>query len=269
MKQLLIILAFANSLDVGLSQPIKGAYEGELIAPKSVLLINYQKDSVLKGVVYSSLLEHVPFYGLYSKHTIRGTIFMPPDQGDLVIFYGKLNKDTMAITLVSSIDSTVLVKSKLLKVSNSVNYNLEKTFGKTIPRYDEQLIGTWFYLHAIQEDGQKVKDHPMTAGMTVEYLANGLFKVNTPQLAELTAKYSVPVGQRTYIRMTWFTHEGKLLTKTEIHIPTGMMERAAQMGLLAPSLPATRESVSMYQVKGDTLITTDSKMKRTYFIKKK
>jgi hypothetical protein len=270
MKHLLIILALANSLEVAWSQKtIKGAYEGELVVPKSVLLINHHKDSVLKGMVYSSQLEHVPFYGLYTKQTIRGTIFMPPDQGDIVILYGKLNKDTIDITLVSSIDSTVIVKSKLLKVSNSVNYNLEKTYGKVVPRYDGQLVGTWLYLHAIQEDGQKIKVDPMIAGMTVEYLANGLFTVNSPRLAELTAKYSAPVGQRAYVRMTWFTQEGKLVTKTEIHFPPGMMERAAQMGLPVSSLPDASESVTAYQIKGDTLIKTDSKMMRTYFIKKK
>lgn len=248
---------------------LKGAYEGELVAPKSVLLINHQKDSVLKGLVYSSPLEHVPFYGLYAKQQIRGTIFMPPEQGDIVILYGKLNKDTLHVTLISSIDSTVMVRSKLVRVSGSVNYNLEKTYGKISPQYDERLVGAWVYLFTVNEDGQKVEYNAIMPGMAVEYMANGMWTVNIPRLAELTAKYSVPASQRVYTRYTWFTHEGRLSTKSQIHFPPAMIEKAAQMGLPSPPASDTREFVSTYQIKGDTLITTDSKMTRIYYLKKK
>ncbi|MFN3841451.1 MAG: hypothetical protein ACK4RF_12170 [Cyclobacteriaceae bacterium] len=270
MKYALVIFLLTFIAHAGLSQKtIKGAYEGELVTPKSVLLINHQKDSVLKGLVYTSQLDNVPFYGFYAKQEIRGTIFMPPEQGDIVIMYGKLHENTIDVTLISSIDSAVIVKSKLIKVSGSTTYNISKTFGKIEPQYDEQLVGTWVYLYAVKEDGQKVEDKPFMAGMSVYYLANGTFTINIPMLAELTAKYTVPVGKRTYTRMTWFTYEDKLVTKTQIHIPPALIEKLAQMGLPAPPPTDSNEMLSAYQVKGDTLIKTDSKMTRSYYLRKK
>lgn len=269
MKQLQLagILALASLTAAG-QKTIKGAYEGELVVPKSVLLINQQKDSVIKGMVYSSQLEHVPFYGIYRKQEVRGTIFMPPDQGDIVILYGKLNKDTIEVTLVSSLDSAVMVKSKLIKVSGSVNYNLSKTYGKIVPQYDEQLIGTWVYLYTIKEDGQKTEELPMMAGMSVEYLANGLFTITIPQVEALLAKHPLPLSQRPYTRQTWYTRDGKLISKSEIHFPQSMAEKAAEMGFAIPSTNSD-EFIRSYQVKGDTLITTDKKLSKTYYIKKK
>ncbi|MCK6616284.1 MAG: hypothetical protein L6Q51_01435 [Cyclobacteriaceae bacterium] len=264
MKHQLIIIVLAVAAHTGWSQKtIKGAYEGELVVRKSLLIINQQKDSVIRGLVYSSLLEYVPFYGLYSKREIRGTIFMPADKGDVVIIYGKLNKDTLYVTLISSIDSTVMVKSKLVKVSGSVSYNLEKTFGKISPQYDPHLVGTWVYLYEIKEDGQKAGVKPFLNGLTIDYWPNGTYSIYIPELAELTARYSTPASQRVYIRNTWFTHDGKLTTKTQMHVPPSTIERAAQMGMPTPSPSDLREFTIPYQIKGDTLIKTEKNNTKT------
>jgi hypothetical protein len=153
-------------------------------------------------------------------------------------------------------------------VSGSVNYNLAKTYGKIMPQYDQQLIGKWALLYTIKEDGQKAEELPMMAGMSIEYLANGLFTITIPQMEALLAKHSIPVSQRPFTRQTWYTHDGKLISKWEMHFPQSMVEKATEMGFAIPSTNSA-EFISPYQVKGDTLITTDKKLSRTYYIKKK
>jgi hypothetical protein len=237
---------------------MEGAYQGELIAPKSVLIISSQKDSILQGKVYSSQSEYFTFYGIISGDKIRGSILVPPDAGDVIIFHAQSRRDTIKATLISSIDSVAFVESALVKVSKSPKYNLAKTFGKIEPQFDSLLVGEWESLYTLNHAGDTL-DSPFD--FVMQYFANGTWNFRSPMIDKLKA----PMKRQIQVRYTWSTNGRKLITKTQRHIPSEIKFKIAQYGV--PTPPEYTEHTEDYQIKGDTLITTSMKTK-SYYIKK-
>lgn len=241
---------------------IEGAYVGELIAPKSVLIISSQKDSILQGRVYSSQSAYFTFYGIISGDKIRGSILVPPDAGDVIIFNAQSRRDTIKATLISSIDSVAFVESALIKVSKSPKYNLAKTFGKTEPQFDSLLVGKWESLFTLNSAGDTL-DSP-AINMTMQYFANGTWTVRSPMIDQLNSQTSL--RKQFAARYTWSTNGRILTTSVQVHILPGAKTNALQSGL--PPAPESREFKEVYQIKSDTLITTSSKQTKSYYIKK-
>jgi len=261
-RLILLLILFENSSLLFGQKTIEGAYVGELIAPKSVLIITSQKDSILQGRVYSSQSEYFTFYGILSGDKIRGNILVPPDAGDVIIFNAQSRRDTLKTTLTSSIDSVAFVESALIKVSKSPKYNLAKTFGKIDPQFDSLLVGKWESLFTLNSAGDTI--YSTAVEITVQYFANGTWTVRSPMIDQLNSQASL--RKQFQARYTWSTNGKILTTHVQVHIPPDVRTNALQSGL--PSAPESREFKEDYQIKGDTLITTSSKQTKSYYIKK-
>ncbi len=258
------LVALTSFYNTCAQKSFRGAYEGELITPRCVLIIKSQKDSVIQGSVYTDPITHFPFYGIAGKGQIRGLIMLPETQGGEMILVGTQRKDTLDVTLISAADSTVTCRSKIMKVSGSVRYNPEHTFGKIVQYLDPALIGKWDYLYSLNADGTRVPSK--ITSMTVEYNSNGTWTVTTPELQRLTSKYgSAKTGM--YVKFTWFTYKGKLTTKTQFIISGSMQEKMAAAGF--PSPPSDSETVTTYQIRGDSLETISTSNARSYYLRKR
>lgn len=242
---------------------MEGAYQGELIAPKSVLIISSQKDSILQGTVYSSQTEYFPFYGILSKGKIRGSIMLPPNSEDAVILKAELINDNLKTTLISSIDSVAFVESALVKVSKSPKYNLAKTFGKIEPQFDSLLVGRWETLYSLTPGGEKVDLPSEVENIIIEYHINGIETIQSALMDKLKAQ--TPIKQQIQIQSTWSTSGRKITTKTQIHIPSEIKSKMAQFGSPPPEYS---EFTADYQIRGDTLIKTSPNGAKSFYIRK-
>jgi hypothetical protein len=234
---------------------LKGVYQGELISPINVLVINQHKDSIIQGSVYTNQFDHYPFFGIYNKNKIRGTITISQDTNETIILFGTLKKDTIIASLISSIDSTIMVNSKLHKRSSNINFNLDKSFGKISQQFDPKLFGKWTYVYTVNSYGELKSNLPP---MTIEYFSNGSFAVQTPLSNQIK-------GTQNYIRMTWFTFQDKLVTKIQINFPQELKEKAAMNGMPLP--PESSENWQTYKITGDTLVTISKNLSESYYRK--
>ncbi len=239
-----------------------GAYEGELLSSRNVLVIDSQQDSIVQGQVFTSHFESVPFVGLYSKHRLRGTIMRSAESGDMVVFLGLVKRDTIHVTLFSSVDSTDIRTSRLSKVSGRANYDVERTFGPPKVELDERLVGRWDFLFSEKASGEKIDTRIST--FAIEYFSNGTFDVFSPLLDEI--RTSRNAGQQITITKKWFTSNGKIISTTVMHIPASVTAKMAAHGMPLP--PETSQSVDLYEIRGDTLVTTTSAKTRSYYIRK-
>jgi hypothetical protein len=239
-----------------------GAYEGDLLGSRNVLVIDSQQDSIVQGQVFTSHFQSVPFVGLYAKNKLRGTIMRSAESGDLVVFLGLVKRDTIYVTLFSAVDSTEIRTARLAKVAARANYDVERTFGQLKVEIDERLVRRWYFLFSERASGEKIDSEFPT--FVVEYFANGTLEFFSPLLDQFRVRQNP--GQQMTITKKWFTSNGKLIFTTVIHIPPSMREKAAASGIQLP--PESSQTVESYEIRGDTLITTTSKKTRSYYIRK-
>jgi hypothetical protein len=258
-KIIMVLFTTAVVYSTALGQKsLVGAYEGGLLTPKGLLVIHQHKDSVLNGTVYTSPLDYVSFFGIAGKGQIRGTIMETKDRNYPVVLKGHRIDKGLQVTLVSSLDSSVLATSTLVRVSRSAKFDPEITFGRVKPEFDQKLVGFWRSVPSENPSNTKLSGHSM------EYFSNGTWTMHDPELDALRAKYGGSSGKHaTY---TWFTQGDKLKTIIKLHFPPGILEKAAAMGITPP--PDTTEITVTYRIKGDTLIKTYNDHSVERYVKK-
>lgn len=226
---LLILLLLPNDLS---AQSLDGVYTGELVSSKNAFVVS-TVETLAVGSVFLNGHDKLVFLGTFSNDSIlEGRINLL--NGDALILTGLLLKDSLLINLKSSIDTTLTVRTYLIKISSNTKYNLRKVFGRDQYSRDERLLGTWVIVGAQDQNRVKVpfENH------TMEFKADGWLYINSMAINRQMSSYGL---RNLEPKTKWETSGSKIISRFE----------SVMFGSV--------EHILNYSIRGDTLTTQNSK----------
>lgn len=261
MKKIVFILSLVYCQNLT-GQKISGVYQGELITPNNAFTIS-AKDTIVIGSVYLNPYDKLSFWGSFNNGLLQGDIVR--SNGDNYFLIGQFVKDSLFVKVISYKDTSQVKFSWLARVSTNLKYDLNKLFGKNAPQYDANLIGTWAYVKTLDENGVDItKENVKSENMEIEYKPGGQFTISMNMLKKMNPSGSefMPSSR------SWETKGDKLITTTVVPpLPVSLVTSLPFAMPLPPSGPV--QSISLYEIRKDTLITTSKQRTRDFYARKK